>query len=477
MRGADDAARRNGPNGPNRRVAPHVGPVPADPAPVMHDEAETERRLHMGIVGRALLVGPAFMVAVLLPRIAPVDWTAGAVALGLFVAVSLMSWWTIVRHHGRTHPLVHIATDLMTTLAVGATIVASQDPGTTASLAFLISMVSQAAIRRSRAHLATTWVAGCAAYVGAAAILGVPGDHILTRTLLFASATGVTVATVAFLVEQVYETKDRADDLRDLARIAADARELEVGIQAATTIICRLAEAATLHLRWDANDEEWIDLPARVVLPLGVSRRGPVSLVLDGVRRPTATGPLVHLLGQLCERDRFVGELLRSSHTDPLTGLANRRALDRVLDELPADHRRTVVMIDLDHFKQLNDERGHLAGDEVLHRFATILEEHVRPGDTVSRFGGEEFCLLLDADAIDAHQVVERIRTAWAAIEPSVTFSAGIADDRSSDERSSEVGGTTPTDLSRRRVDDLVARADAALYRAKDGGRDRIAVA
>ncbi|QGG94762.1 GGDEF domain-containing protein [Actinomarinicola tropica] len=447
-------------------------PVPADDAAVIRDEAETERRLHRGIVGRALLVGPAFMVAVVLPRVAPVDWRAGGIALGLFAVVAVLSWWSLSTGSGAPHPLVQVTTDLLATAAVAATIVASQDPATTTSIAFLVAMVSQAAIRRSLAHLTITWLAGCAGYVGAAMALGVPGDHILTRTVLFAGATGVVVATIAFLVEQVYEAKQRADDLRDLARIAADAQELDAGVQAGRHLILRLVEAESLHLRWGPGDDiDWVRLPRREILPLGVSRHGPVSLVLDGVRRPTATAPLGDLLGPLCERDRYIGELVRSSHTDPLTGLANRRVLDRLLDQHDGETPRSVVMIDLDHFKRINDERGHLAGDELLHRFARVLREHVRPEDTVSRFGGEEFCLLLDAGADHAHGVVERIRGAWAGEEPGVTFSAGIASDDGT------LRAEPSRDERRRRSEELIRRADGALYAAKGAGRDRSAVA
>lgn len=121
---------------------------------------------------------------------------------------------------------------------------------------------------------------------------------------------------------------------------------------------------------------------------------------------------------------------------------------------------RTVVMIDLDHFKRFNDAHGHLAGDELLVRFARVLEEQVRPGDHVARFGGEEFCLVLDTDLETADRVVERIRGVWASDPSGVTFSAGL----SAEQRHGQGLGSG-----------ALERADQALYEAKAGGRNRSA--
>jgi diguanylate cyclase (GGDEF)-like protein len=144
--------------------------------------------------------------------------------------------------------------------------------------------------------------------------------------------------------------------------------------------------------------------------------------------------------------------LAQSASTDLLTGLPNRRMLDRALGRLSADD--TVIMLDLDHFKQVNDTFGHAAGDVVLRAFGRVLGGTVRAGDTVGRYGGEEFLVILpSAEGADAF--LGRLREEWLAKRPfPVTFSAGIA-------------------ASAGDPDETVNLADQALYQAKKAGRDR----
>jgi diguanylate cyclase (GGDEF)-like protein len=161
---------------------------------------------------------------------------------------------------------------------------------------------------------------------------------------------------------------------------------------------------------------------------------------------------------------------------DGLTGLFNRAHFDRVLEEQVALARRrgrplTLVMVDLDHFKVINDTHGHQAGDEVLTVVAGIVKHNMRSYDTAYRYGGEELALLLPETAEASAQVlVERVRQnvkhhafpAGQGKSFSVTLSAGIAQfDR----------------LHMTGAEALVARADAALYRAKQAGRDRVELA
>ncbi len=167
---------------------------------------------------------------------------------------------------------------------------------------------------------------------------------------------------------------------------------------------------------------------------------------------------LSQLLRALTVRNEALTEALRASaHTDPLTGLANRRDLDLHLGRATVGD--TLILCDLDHFKQFNDEHGHLAGDGLLRDFALLLRAMLREGDFAARFGGEEFALLLsDTDPEQARILLRRLREKWAVLRPEVTFSAGVA-----------VWGTA--------VDLTLEAADQALYAAKAAGRNRDRVA
>lgn len=167
------------------------------------------------------------------------------------------------------------------------------------------------------------------------------------------------------------------------------------------------------------------------------------------------------------ERQRLQG----LATSDPLTGLSNRRAFDQRLEaetERSARHGHalSLVILDIDHFKAVNDTWGHQLGDDVLVEFARRLLNQARGSDLVARIGGEEFAWLLpDAAADGAADAVERLREYVAAqafaTVGHVTFSAGVAD--------VTAVGCGPSDL--------MAAADAALYRAKRGGRNATVVA
>lgn len=163
--------------------------------------------------------------------------------------------------------------------------------------------------------------------------------------------------------------------------------------------------------------------------------------------------------GAALERVRDGARLTALADTDPLTNVPNRRMYQRTLDAMTSGD--AVVLLDLDHFKRVNDEHGHAVGDETLRAFAACLTSVARDIDCVARYGGEEFAMVLaGAGATGAEAVLVRLRAQWAATEPKATFSAGIAvhEPRSSPALT-------------------LGRADAALYRAKDNGRDRCEVA
>lgn len=165
-------------------------------------------------------------------------------------------------------------------------------------------------------------------------------------------------------------------------------------------------------------------------------------------------------LANTLRRQPAAAELAAMAWSDGLTGLANRRRLDHDL----ASHRRAsgptaVIMVDVDHFKVVNDTYGHQLGDDVLRQVATMLTHHVRFDDVVYRYGGEEFCILLpDASIDDARAVARRVVEAARDIElpndSNITVSVGVADGETTD------------------VTSIVESADRALYEAKQNGRD-----
>lgn len=181
------------------------------------------------------------------------------------------------------------------------------------------------------------------------------------------------------------------------------------------------------------------------------------------------------LIAAICAPRVEAARLEQLSGIDPLTGVLNRRGFDRKLPEIePLVRSRgramplAVAMVDVDHFKRVNDEMGHAVGDEVLKAVGRILGEVVRQHDSVVRYGGEEFVLLLPQVEVDGARVVaERARTTIenSVLTPAcedlrVTISVGVAERKPGESRMS-----------------LVARADAAMYEAKQSGRNRVIMA
>ncbi|MFN0018801.1 MAG: GGDEF domain-containing protein [Pirellulaceae bacterium] len=171
----------------------------------------------------------------------------------------------------------------------------------------------------------------------------------------------------------------------------------------------------------------------------------------------------------LSQQSEQMAAALNEARTDTLTQLANRRAFDDEFQRRAAEFRRhgtrfLLILIDIDRFKRLNDTYGHLAGDAVLSQLATILRQTVRDTDLVTRYGGEEFALLLPAGEMSqVTESMERIRRAVESTDFRVegrsvplTISCGAAEP-----------------LEREASDSLIKRADAALYAAKAAGRNR----
>lgn len=191
---------------------------------------------------------------------------------------------------------------------------------------------------------------------------------------------------------------------------------------------------------------------------LRVAEAGLLALVALMLLTLVLTRPLLRAF-------RWTEEQASEARIDSLTGLANRRALEEILAaEISRAHRfahqLAVVLLDLDHFKEINDSFGHTAGDAMLRAVSQLLTSLARQGDTVARWGGEEFVVVLpETDLVGAHRFAERIRRtieAHAVGDMKTSASCGVA-----------------TMLPEDSVEELLGAADQALYQAKSNGRNR----
>ncbi|CAA9538406.1 MAG: hypothetical protein AVDCRST_MAG85-4353, partial [uncultured Solirubrobacteraceae bacterium] len=310
---------------------------------------------------------------------------------------------------------------------------------------------------------------------------------IMARRL---EAAAGSLAGAEVLVETVAETFDVK---RAVVLAASDGGELEVlarrGDVAAKidghlyeTSQVRLAMAAGTRLtsRLDRAGDAALDalMPdARnlVIVPLSAGRQALGVLIVEHPMR-AASRIERRVVGML---ERFVShtalalrnawlleEIQHLAATDGLTGIANRGTFQNVLSQELSRTRRNggsvgLALLDLDHFKRLNDTHGHQAGDEVLRRVAAVLDECSRGFDTPARYGGEEFAVVLpDTTPEQAMQIAGRLRegVAAAGIAAAVTMSVGVA--------------CFPSDAPD--GEQLVKAADEALYVSKRGGRDRV---
>jgi diguanylate cyclase (GGDEF)-like protein len=189
-----------------------------------------------------------------------------------------------------------------------------------------------------------------------------------------------------------------------------------------------------------------------------------------GAREEHLLVALANLTAIAVEKGRLFQKMRALAEVDGLTGLANRRTYDAAIDRVLMQSRQTgraasLVLIDVDHFKQFNDRHGHLAGDDALKTVASILASHTRKSDLLARYGGEEFVLLLPETNLDtatmvAEKMVAAVReeSALKSRTNSLTISAGVA--------------TSPAGFLDRI--ELFTSADRAVYEAKRKGRNRV---
>ena len=195
--------------------------------------------------------------------------------------------------------------------------------------------------------------------------------------------------------------------------------------------------------------KRWFETDSRAVVDEDGSIEGVLSVARD-----------------VNERMAHEERLSMAAYTDALTGLPNRRAFRNLMEARPGEEGDCIALLDIDHFKRVNDTHGHATGDEVLKLFGALARRIVRANDYVARIGGEEFVILFPSTSLEqALQVCDRLRRevsasplAYGAGPVWVTVSGGLAELTSS-------------------LDDALRTADQALYRAKEAGRDQLAQA
>jgi diguanylate cyclase (GGDEF)-like protein len=246
-------------------------------------------------------------------------------------------------------------------------------------------------------------------------------------------------------------------------------------------IVGRAALHGTAFFRHEALErraETALPSADALAIPLvgGGTTQGVIELVggdeplVLGMRLP-AFKTLAAQAGVALAAAQLHQQTVELGRTDALTGVSNRRTFDEDLGNeaslaLRSDRHLSAVLVDIDYFKMVNDTYGHIAGDEALRELADLMRSMLRDSDSVYRYGGEEFVLLLrDTDEQGAHEAAERLRRdverAFAHRAPSFTVSCGVA---TLGEHISSSGA-------------LVAAADQAMYEAKSSGRNRVVTA
>ncbi len=348
--------------------------------------------------------------------------------------------------------------------------------------AMLPDVLTRYALPLAVGHLGVGEIDAALAHLQAGAITAVAdGDGVCAWTWLKARCLLARddAAGARALAEQLLHSRreqhrsDQPFDLMELYRVLADACE-RTGDAAAALAYLREAQSRYEQLVGRSARARYIALEVSHELAAAQRER---DRAVDSHRsseqdRHRLAELNAALQAQIAQTEQLHAKLREQALNDPLTGLHNRRYLfetaPRLLDLARRESRSVcVVLVDLDHFKLLNDTYGHQAGDRVLQRFATLMRQTLRRSDIVTRHGGEEFVAVMPEIDADAAQVVlARLLEAFQSLAPepgrrrpgSASFSAGIA--------------VFPRHGST--LEQLLLRADRALYAAKRQGRARI---
>jgi diguanylate cyclase len=289
--------------------------------------------------------------------------------------------------------------------------------------------------------------------------MDIPDLQHLARINVPLTTTLAMLATLAYVFGTLYRRRRTASQERllqlrkDLSRAATAANELG-------KVVCGVRNSTAKHFSRLRKFEKRI---ARLSAPQGDANWQELCREVEGILDPTLQ--LVSEIANAQERIRYQSNYLMTfseMRTDPLTGLGNRRALDHVLGIQFSILKRygtpfSLAIVDIDHFKDLNDEHGHQHGDQVLCDFAELLLSTLRIVDIVVRYGGDELVVVMPHTNIaDAEMVGERLRSEVERRMP-FTISIGVASASDAD---------TP--------ESLFKRADDALYCSKTNGRNRM---